>query len=128
MKKLIIINVLLFVVFLGVYTINSNLGKYIFNTNKLLLLADNNNFFEVSSNKDDKINQKTSLDSNSTIQIEDYGALYNDVVKMIQTTYVEDVDENEFFEAADARVLLPLCLHTIYRCCRAWFVRNRGAG
>lgn len=114
MKKLIIINVLLFVVFLGVYTINSNLGKYIFNTNKLLLLADNNNFFEVSSNKDDKINQKTGLDSNSAIQIEDYGALYNDVVKMIQTTYVEDVDENEFFEASLNGMLTSLDPHSAY--------------
>ena len=114
MKKLIIINVLLFVVFLGVYTINSNLGKYIFNTNKLLLLADNNNFFEVSSNKDDKINQKTGLNSNSAIQIEDYGALYNDVVKMIQTTYVEDVDENEFFEASLNGMLTSLDPHSAY--------------
>ena len=47
-------------------------------------------------------------------KVENYGMLYNDVVKMIQTAYVEDVDEDKFFEASLNGMLTSLDPHSAY--------------
>lgn len=108
MKKLVILNILLFAIFLCVYVLNSNIKKYIFNFEKNQLLADNSYINLVT--KGTKVSNNTS----STTKIEDYGTLYNDVVKMIQTAYVEDVDENKFFEASLNGMLTSLDPHSAY--------------
>ena len=46
MKKLIVINVFLFVVFLSIYALNSYVGFYIFGSKDIALLADTANNLE----------------------------------------------------------------------------------
>ena len=46
MKKLIVINVFLFVVFLSIYALNSYVGLYIFGSKDIALLADTANNLE----------------------------------------------------------------------------------
>ena len=48
MKKLIVINVFLFVVFLSIYALNSYVGLYIFGSKDIALLADTANNLELA--------------------------------------------------------------------------------
>lgn len=111
MKKLIVINVFLFVVFLSIYVLNSYVGLYIFGSKDIALLADTANNLDLALKKEKAITNKKSY---SVDKVESYGMLYNDVVKMIQTAYVEDVDEDKFFEASLNGMLTSLDPHSAY--------------
>lgn len=108
MKKLLIINALLIVVLVCVCLFNNTINAYIFRRDEIDLFADNS--IELIAKAEDKIQQKTS----STTNVSDYGALYNDVVKMIQTAYVEDIEEDKFFEASLNGMLTSLDPHSAY--------------
>ena len=115
MKKLLIINVFLLILLSSVYALNDNkINGYIktslFKNNiTASLVADNEN----KISRLDAIKKKTIV-SPKPHKVEDYGAVYNDVVKMIKTNYIENIDEDKFFEASLNGMLSSLDPHSAY--------------
>ncbi len=115
MKKLLIINVFLLILLSSVYALNDNkINGYIktslFKNNiTASLVADNEN----KISRLDAIKKKTIVSPKSQ-KVEDYGAVYNDVVKMIKANYVENVDDDKFFEASLNGMLSSLDPHSAY--------------
>ena len=113
MKKLITINLFLITLLLIVYSINSN-GFYnyikssLLSNNAHLLVADNQNLYSKSQNTN-----RMSFGS-SGIKVNNYGDVYNDVANMIKDNYVEDIDEDKFFESSLNGMLSSLDPHSAY--------------
>ncbi len=112
MKKLVIINLFLLILLSSVYALtNNNLARYIksslFYNISPTLVADNEPLYTKAGTK------KSKIKSNDT-KIENYGLMYNDVVKMIKDNYVEDVDDDKFFESSLNGMLSSLDPHSAY--------------
>ncbi len=114
MKKLIIINVFLLVLLSSVYALSDiRINKYIKSSlfgkksNMPTLVAEN----EMISKKS---KSKNNISKKSNGNIENYGIMYNDVVKMIKENYVEDVDDEKFFESSLNGMLSSLDPHSAY--------------
>ncbi len=114
MKKLIITNILLLFVLLGVYTIRGeNFNAFI--KNKIFVDEATKNLTE--SVKPLNLASNNTLAGEKTyplITSNNYSGLYNDVLNMIKINYVEEVEEEEFFEASLNGMLTSLDPHSAY--------------
>lgn len=115
MKKLLIINVFLLVLLSSVYALNDNeINGYIKTS-----LFRSNITASLVADKENKISGLDTIKNKAIVsakpqKVEDYGAVYNDVVKMIKTNYVENVDDDKFFEASLNGMLSSLDPHSAY--------------
>jgi len=115
MKKLLIINVFLIVLWSSVYALNDGrVGGYIrtslFRSNDSVdLVADSKN----TIGRLGKSRREMPAKAGSQ-KVENYGALYNDVLMMIKANYVEDVEDDKFFEASLNGMLSSLDPHSAY--------------
>ena len=114
MKKLVIINAFLLLLLAGIYVLNNiridNFIKTSFSVKSSTvqtLVAEN----EMVSKK---IKMKQSISEKTGGTVENYGVMYNDVVKMIKENYVEDVDDKKFFESSLNGMLSSLDPHSAY--------------
>lgn len=110
MKKLLIINVFLVILLSSVYALNDNkINNYI----KVSILKKDVSVSLMADNND-RTNKSNNIQQTSIKKIDDYGIVYNDIVKMIKTNYVENVDENKFFESSLNGMLTSLDPHSAY--------------
>ena len=121
MKKLIVLNIFLFVALISIYSVTDKSVKrdidlFISKNIKINnLLADNG---EALAKSVDIAGNNKSTNSSSKVNDEnkynDYAAVYGDISKLIKNIYVEDVDDKKFFEASLNGMLSSLDPHSAY--------------
>jgi len=117
MKKLLFLNIFLICALccfyissdLSVSSYFSNLRSSVYNkTKNTALVADNQSLSLNNTNK------KMLLNNPSYVKVENYGNLYNDVIKLVKNAYVENVNDDKFFESSLSGMLSSLDPHSAY--------------
>lgn len=115
MRKLLLINIFLLLLLSCVYfyndtKINNHIAELRTDDSTSGLIANIDN--QIS-----RVSKKINVNSDKGSKLEsvdNYGTFYNDVVQMIKKSYVENVDDKDFFEASLNGMLTSLDPHSAY--------------
>ncbi|HSQ97853.1 MAG TPA: S41 family peptidase [Rickettsiales bacterium] len=110
MKKLLIINIFLFLFISTVYVLNSSkIQKYVkFSSEKETIYVKDNNLVASEANILGKVKK------NDNYKNSNYDLAYKTIIELIKRDYVEDIDNEKFFEISINGLLSNLDPHSAY--------------